>query len=155
LREECAVAFSEYLTKKEDLAQASKKDKWFVTRRRRFDEARGRWRESSRRETQHRSEFHGVSSDLSVEEKLARARESLESGDAELLRDAIFDLSPINNGWIAVPDDVVEGLLALLQDDDLNASELPAHILNYFEFESPRMKTHHKRQVIQFLKDHG
>jgi hypothetical protein len=123
LRGESALAFSEYTARKDDLAMTRKADKSFATKRRAFEQAQGRHRECHKREQHHRIEAHsghGSSAESNrVVEKFGRLRECLDIGDADGVQQTIFDLSPIHNGWAAVPDEVVERLLTLLRSDEM------------------------------------
>ena len=159
LRSESASAFSEYTARKDDLATTRKTDKSFATKRRAFEQAQGRHRECHKREQYHRVEAHSgygsYAESSSVTEEFSRLRECLDIGDADNVQRAIFDLSPIHNGWATVPDEVVERLLTLLRSDEMYSSRLAGHVLNYFEFEAPRLSADQKSLCIGFLKAHG
>lgn len=71
------------------------------------------------------------------------------------MQQAVFDLTPALNGWKRVPDEVVEQLLAVLRDEKMYSSELSAHVLNYFEFESHDLTSRQKASCIGFLKAYG
>jgi hypothetical protein len=100
-----------------------KADKSFASKRQAFEEAQGRHRECHKREQHHRVEAHsgyGLSAESSsVAEKFGHLCECLAIGDADGVQKTIFDLSPIHNGWAAVPGEVVEGLLTLLRSDEM------------------------------------
>jgi hypothetical protein len=99
---------------------------------------------------------HGSSAESNgVVEKFGRLRECLDIGDADGVQQTIFDLSPIHNGWAAVPDEVVERLLTLLRSDEMYKSRLAGQALNYFEFGAPRLSARQKSLSIGFLKAHG
>jgi hypothetical protein len=159
LRGESALAFSEYTARKDALAMTRKTDKSFVTKRRAFEQAQGRNRECHQREQTHRIEAHsgyGSSAEsTSVAEKFSRLRECLDIGDADGVQQTMFDLSPIHNGWAAVPDEVVERLLTLLRSDEMYKSRLAGRVLNYFESEAPRLSARQKSLCLGFLKAHG
>lgn len=157
LREESAIAFSEYLSCKDELAMTDKKDRSFANRRRAYDSAQGRLRECHKRESSHREDSHhrSLPSDEEVDRKIAWLRERIELGEVDGIHQAIFELSPISNGWREVPDRVVEGLLTMLRDDKMYNSAVAAHLLNYFEFESPHLTRHQKSLCVGFLKAHG
>jgi hypothetical protein len=158
LREESALAFSEYLSCKDELAITEKTDKSFVAKRRAFEQAQGHLRECHSREHHHRDAAHtwnSLPSDEEVEQKVAALRERIVIADAEGIQHAIFALSPVSNGWKAVPDQVVEQLLTLLRNESMYGSEAAAHILNYFEFESPHLTTRQKSLCMGFLQAHG
>lgn len=159
LREETAAAYSEYVLRKDELAMTAKWDKSFAAKRRAFDEAVGQLRESHRREDAHREEKHrgfGQGCDeVSPAQKLAQLRECISLNDREKVEKAIFRMGAAYNGWIRVPDEIVDGLLNILREPHLHDSELAAHVLNYFEFESPRLSSRQKHRVKGFLETHG
>lgn len=96
-----------------------------------------------------------VLENTNIEESVARLRECIAHGDADGVQDAIFGLSPLENGWKTVPDEVVERLLTLLRSEQMYKSHLAGHVLNYFEFESPRLSSRQKWLCIGFLNAHG
>jgi len=93
--------------------------------------------------------------DIDFEAKFARLQECLANGDADGVQDAIFDLGPLTNGWRVIPDEVVERLLTLLQGEQMYESQLAGHVLNYFEFEAPRLSARQKSLCTSFLNAHG
>lgn len=158
LREECALAFAEYQSCKDELAQTRKKDKEFTARRRALEHAKGKLRECRAKEAQHRDEAHAgnrLPSEEEVAPKVARLRENIELRDEDGVRQAVFDLSPVINGWKRVPDEVVEQLLTILRNEKMYSSQLASHVLNYFEFESPHLSSRQKSLCLGFLKAHG
>jgi hypothetical protein len=124
-----------------------------------LEQAQGRHNECHKRERQHRLDAHGgygsSTESGSVAEKFSRLHECLNIGDADGVQQAIFDLSPIHNGWAGVPDEVVEQLLALLRTTEIYKSRLAGHVLNYFEFEASRLSPRQKSLCVGFLKAHG
>ena len=158
LREECALVFAEYVSCKDELSLTDKKAKEFTARRRAVERAEGRLRECRAKEAQHRDEFHAgnrLPSQEEVAPKIARLRESIELRDEDEVQQAVFDLGPVFSGWKRVPDEVVEQLLTILRDEKMYSSELAAHVLNYFEFESRHLTPRQKSLCIGFLKAHG
>jgi len=158
LREECALAYSEYVSCKDELAMTNRGHKAFAAKRRAFDRAKGRLRECHGREAHHREADHqwkSAPSDTDVMQKIAILRECIELADADGIQKAIFALSPVPNGWKGVPDRVVEELLALLRSGNIYGSEASAYVLNYFEFESPHLSKRQKSLCLGFLEAHG
>jgi len=152
------MAYSEYLSCKDELAMTDKADKAFAAKRRAFDRAKGRLHECHSGESHHRDAAHkwnSLPSDEQVEQKIAILRERIELADADGIQKAIFALSPVPNGWKAVPDLVVEQLLTLLRDVNMYASEAASYVLNYFEFESPHLSKRQKSLCLGFLEAHG
>lgn len=68
---------------------------------------------------------------------------------------AVFDLGGISNNWAVIPDEVVERLLTLLRSENMYKSDLAGHLLNFFEFESPRLSERAKWLCVGFLNAHG
>jgi hypothetical protein len=96
-----------------------------------------------------------MSEKIDIESQFVRLRGCLARNDADGVQDAIFGLSPLNNDWRRVPDEVVERLLTLLQGEEMYTSPLGGHVLNYFELESPHLSVRQKAKCIDFLKSHG
>jgi len=158
LREESSLAFAEYESCRDEFALTRKKDKEYAARRRALERAQGRLRECHARERHHRDEIHAgnrLPSEEEVAPKIARLRENIELGDEDGVQQAVFDLSPVLNGWKGVPDEVVERLLTVLRDEKMYSCELAAHVLNYFEFEAPHLTSRQKSLCVGFLKAHG
>lgn len=158
VREECALAFAEYQGCKDELGLTRKNDKEFTARRRALERAQGKLRECRAREGHHREECHAgnrVPYDEEVAPKIARLRENIELGDKDGVQQAVFNLGPVFSGWKRVPDEVVEQPLTILRAEKMYSSGLAAHVLNYFEFESPHLTPRQKSLCIGFLKAHG
>jgi hypothetical protein len=85
----------------------------------------------------------------------AKLLTNLVEGDADAVQQAIFELGGVHNETDQIPDSVVERLVTLLRNERMYNSDLAGHVLNYFEFESPRLTDWQKRLVIGFLKAHG
>lgn len=159
LRGESALAFAEYIGRKNQLAMTQKTDKSSAAKRKAFEQALGQLDECHKREDHHRLEAHsgdGSSAECStIEEKFARLCECLDIDDSDGVQHAIFTLSAVHNCWATIPDEVVERLLALLRSDDMLKSRLAGHVLNYFEFEAPTLSARQKWLCIGFLNAHG
>ncbi len=158
LREECALAFAEYQSCKDDLALTRNKDKAFAARRRALKGAQGKLRECRAREVHHRDESHAgnrLPSEDEVAPRIARLRENIDLQDEAGVERTVFELSPVLNGWKRVPDEVVEQLLTILRDERMHSSHFASHVLNYFEFESHHLTSRQKSLCLGFLKAHG
>jgi hypothetical protein len=136
-----------------------KKDKAYDSKRRALEKVEGQLNEARKREQQHRDGTHyGYGSpdeDLDASERLAQLGEHLALGNEHAVQRVIFELGPIHNGRESVPDDVVEGLLTILRNTEMYTSPLAGHVLNYFEFESPRLTERQKLLCRAFLNAHG
>lgn len=93
--------------------------------------------------------------EINVSEKIERLRSRLVQQDEEGVQDAIFNLGAIRNDWTKIPDAIVESLLTLLRSEEMYKSPLAGHVLNFFEFESPRLTDRQKWLCIGFLNAHG
>jgi hypothetical protein len=123
------------------------------------ERAEGQLNEAQSREEHHRDATHygygSPTQTLTIGQRLSQIRERLALADQEGVRRGIFDLSPINNGWQRVPDEVVEGLLSILRDHKMFGSHLAGDVLNYFEFESPHLTPRQKQLCVAFIEAHG
>lgn len=90
-----------------------------------------------------------------IEDRLSRLRECIATGDEDRLQQVVFELGPLYNRWQCVPDEVVEGLLTILRNENMYKSHLAGHILNYFEFESKGLTSRQKNLCVGFLNAHG
>jgi hypothetical protein len=99
--------------------------------------------------------FMAAMTGTDLEPKFARLHKALQQRNAHGVQDAIFGLSPIHNGWKAVPDEVIERLIAVLANEEMYKSPLAGHVLNYFEFESRKLSSHQRSLCIIFLNAHG
>ena len=156
-REESAAAYSEFVISKDELAMTDKRDKSFTAKQRAFEAAQGRLKESRRREEAHREEKHrGYGQDQALpSQRLKELRENIGLNDREKVQRTIFAMGAGYNGWIRLPDEIVEGILTILRDEGLYDSEMAALVLNYFEFESSSMSSRQKKLVQGFLEAHG
>jgi hypothetical protein len=80
---------------------------------------------------------------------------AVKAGDAKAVQDAVFDLGRLRDQSGIIGDDVALGVLQILRRDDLKDSPLAGHILNFFEFESPRISKRAKDRCNAFLKEWG
>lgn len=159
LRQQTSAAYSEYVLRKDELAITSNRDKSFSAKQRTFLHSEDLLKEARRREDAHREGTHrGYGQDnesLSPVQRLEELREFIGLNDRGGVEQAIFAMGATHNGWISVPDAIVEGILTTLRDPSLHGSGLAAHLLNYFEFESSSMSSSQKNLVKGFLQEHG
>ena len=159
LREETAAAYAEYILRKDKLAITAKRDKSLPAKRTAFLNSEDRLKEARRREDAHRGETHrGYGQDnesLSPVQRFAELREFIGLNDRRRVEQAIFAMGAAHNGWISVPDEIVDGILTILRESSLYDSGLAAHLLNFFAFEAPSMSSRQKNLVKGYLQAHG
>ena len=80
---------------------------------------------------------------------------ALESGDAEAVQDAIYALGNIRDKDGMIPDNNAFYVIGVLQRPEMQKSSLAAHVLNFFEFESPRLSAQAKSHCLAFLRQWG
>jgi hypothetical protein len=85
----------------------------------------------------------------------ARLESALESNDPEAVQDAVFALRGETSSGEFLEDEIAFGVIALLKRSDLSSSPLAAHLLNYFEFEAPRISQRAKDRCAAFLREWG
>jgi hypothetical protein len=85
----------------------------------------------------------------------ARLESALASNDPEAVQDAVFSLRDDLSSGQPLEDEIAFGILSLLKRPDLRSSPLAAHLLNYFEFEAPRISQRAKERCAAFLREWG
>ena len=75
--------------------------------------------------------------------------------DAIAVQQAIFDLSPVGSGVESVDDEIAFEIIAILRRPEMKTSALSGHILNFFEFEAPRISQRAKDRCAMFLREWG
>jgi hypothetical protein len=96
-----------------------------------------------------------VAEETNVDDKFARLQDALQRDNENDVQEAIFNLGSIRNDWPQIPDEVVERILTLLRNEEMYKSQQAGHVLNFFEFESPRLTDRQKWLCIGFLNAHG
>ena len=86
---------------------------------------------------------------------LAALESALASRDPNAVQKAVFDLGnlPLTQGLL--DDEVAFDVLALLKRPEMASSPLAGHLLNFFEFESPRVSQRAKERCGAFLREWG
>jgi hypothetical protein len=156
LRDESLARFKEYLAAKDELAMTRKGNRCFDEKRDSLKAAEGRLRESHKREHHHQlvHRYNNLEP-TAIEGKLQHLRELFYIENEDGVRDAIFELGEVRRGWDRVPDEVVDGLLAILTQEQAFTSHLAGHLLNYFEFETRQLSPSQKKRCAKFVKDFG
>lgn len=80
---------------------------------------------------------------------------AIEANDAREVQSAIFGLGKLKNENGVIPDEVTDALLDILTREEIQKSELASHLLNFFEFEAPRISANAKLKCRNFLKRWG
>lgn len=86
---------------------------------------------------------------------LARLEASIASNDPEEVQDTVFSLGDNVIPAGLLDDEVAFEILTLLERPEMNSSPLTAHLLNYFEFEAPRISPRAKDRCAVFLREWG
>ena len=92
---------------------------------------------------------------MGIETAYGKLLGCIAANDSDGVEQAIFDLGSIHCDYDQVPDNLVECLLTLLRNEKMYKSPLAGHILNFFEFEAPRLTSRQKSLCIGFLNAHG
>jgi hypothetical protein len=86
---------------------------------------------------------------------LTALESAIASGDPNAVQQAVFDLRDLRLEQGNFDDEVAFEVLTLLKRPDVMASPLAAHLLNFFEFEAPRISQRAKDRCITFLGEWG
>jgi hypothetical protein len=92
---------------------------------------------------------------MGIETAFANLLGCIAAHDASGVEQAVFDLTSIHCEYDQVPDHLVERLLTLLRNEKLYESPLAGYVLNFFEFEAPRLTARQKSLCAGFLNAHG
>lgn len=82
-----------------------------------------------------------------------RLSSAVGSENPDQVTQAILELGQIRGERHRVPDDVLDGLFALLDSEALLKSPVAAQVLAFFEFESSRFTRRQKRRCLAFLNN--
>jgi hypothetical protein len=85
----------------------------------------------------------------------ARLEAAIAGTDPKEVRDAVFSLSDNVVPGEPLDDEVAFEVLTLLKRPGMSSSPLAAHLLNYFEFEAPRISPRAKDRCAVFLREWG
>ena len=86
---------------------------------------------------------------------LARLESALASNDSEVVQDAVFSLGKDLRAGQLLDDEIAFDILTLLKRPDMSSSPLAGHVLNYFEYEAPRISQRAKDRCAAFLREWG
>ena len=75
--------------------------------------------------------------------------------DSTAVQDAIFELGKCRNHEGMIDDEIAFQVLAVLGRPLVWSSPLAGHILNFFEFEEPRLSQRAKNRCEAFLREWG
>ena len=80
---------------------------------------------------------------------------AVSSGDPDTLRRAVFALGDQRTPQGLIDDEVAFAVLAILKRGEMASSPLAGHLLNFFEFEAPRISQRAKDRCAAFLREWG
>ena len=80
---------------------------------------------------------------------------AIAANDEQAVQNAIFELGKIRNSSGVIPDEVTNSLLDILAREEIQKSDMAGHLLNFFEFEAPRISSRAKNSCRAFLKRWG
>jgi len=85
----------------------------------------------------------------------ASLESAVASNDPNSVQQAVFGLGnlPLTQGQL--DDEVAFGVLEMLKRPEMAGSPLAAHLLNFFEFEAPRISQRAKDRCSAFLREWG
>lgn len=92
---------------------------------------------------------------MNIDGKFEQLKDALGRDNENDVQQSMWLLSAVANDWSKIPDEVVERLLSLLQDDEMYTSPYAGHLLNVFEFESNKLTDHQKWLCVDFLNAYG
>ncbi|MEW5250752.1 hypothetical protein [Microbulbifer discodermiae] len=87
--------------------------------------------------------------------KLKQLKVKLLSGDSAGIEALIFELGSSKAGYSVIPEEIFEGILEILDTNEHLDSQLWAHVLNIFEFESECLSNKQKGRIKSWLKENG
>ena len=80
---------------------------------------------------------------------------AIAADNAEAVQDAIFALGKFRGTDGMLPDELALQLLAILRRQESWQSTVAGHVLNFFEFEAPRLSQNAKDFCLAFLHEWG
>ena len=80
---------------------------------------------------------------------------ALAAEDPNAVQSAIFELGQLRTVEDTIPDEIALQVLEMLRRPELGGSSLSGHVLNFFEFESPRLSQLAKDRCAAFLREWG
>jgi hypothetical protein len=85
----------------------------------------------------------------------AQLEDALKIGDAEGVQQSIFKLAQSRDAQGKIPDETAFYVIGILRRSEMKTSPLAGHVLNFFEFESPRLTARAKDRCVAFLREWG
>jgi hypothetical protein len=86
---------------------------------------------------------------------LAAVESAITSGNAPALQQALFDLFDLRGADGMLDDEIAFGVIALLRRQEMKASPLAAHLLNFLEFQASHLSQRAKDRCVAFLREWG
>jgi len=86
---------------------------------------------------------------------LAALESAIAGNDPRAVQDAVFALGDDRMPGALFEDEVAFEVLAILKRPEMRASPLAAHLLNFFEYQAPRISQRAKDRCSAFLREWG
>jgi len=80
---------------------------------------------------------------------------ALAAQDAEAVQDAVYELGRQRTAENLIDDEVAFQVLTILRRPGMWDSPLAGHVMNFFEFEAPRLSQRAKDRCTSFLREWG
>jgi hypothetical protein len=81
--------------------------------------------------------------------------QALKVGDPLEVQQSIFEIGRRRDAQGVIPDETAFYLIDVLRRPEMKASALAGHVLNFFEFEAPRLSPRAKDRCLAFLREWG
>jgi hypothetical protein len=86
---------------------------------------------------------------------ISALQSAIASEDSEAIQDAVYELGKCRNTEGLIDDEVAFEVLAILRSSEVWNSTFGGHLLNFFEFEAPRLSQRAKDRCEAFLREWG
>jgi hypothetical protein len=80
---------------------------------------------------------------------------AIAAADPDAVQDAIFELGRQRTSDNLIDDEIAFQVLAILRRPEMWNSQLAGHVMNFFEFEAPRLSQRAKDRCAAFLREWG
>ena len=80
---------------------------------------------------------------------------AITNNDEDMIQDIIFSLREVKDQSGFIPDEISFGIIEILRRNEMKASPLAGHLLNFFEFHSTAISPKAKDRCVGFLNAWG